>query len=276
MGMLDGKVALITGGGAGIGRGVARRFVREGAAVVIAEFDVAACAGVERELTEELGGRALVLKTDVGARAQIEAAVRAGVERFGGVDILVNNAFSLAPRVLLEHKTDAILDKTLKGGLWAAWWAMRAAKPSMVARGGGSVINFYSIEVQTAAWLDADYIVNKAALLGLTRSAAHEWGRFNIRVNAIAPAAMGQAFHRMAAEIPGYAEAAADRKPLRRNGDPEADIAPVALFLASDMARFVTGELIHVDGGLHMPGYDSRPPNLADLEAQGPQIASAG
>lgn len=269
MGLLDGKVALITGGGAGIGRGAARLFVREGAAVVIAELNDEACVQIRRELVEELGGRAVVVKTDVRNKAQVLAAVQTALDTFGGIDILINNAFSLNPRVLLEHKTDAMLDDMLHQGLWASWWAMQAARPSMVERGGGSIVNFYSIEVETAAWLDSDYIVNKSALLGLTRSAAHEWGRFNIRVNAIAPTATGAFFVKMAADNPGFAERSAQRKPLLRNGDPEEDIAPVLVFLASRMSRYVTGELIHVDGGLHMPGYDSRPPNLAELEAQG-------
>lgn len=269
MGLLDGKVALVTGGGAGIGRGIARRFVREGAAVVIAEFNEETGPAVLKELTDELGGRAAYVKTDVRDKAQVMAAVQTAVDEFGGLDILVNNAFMLTPKVLLEHKTDEMLDNTLHSALWAAWWAMQAARPLMTERGGGSIINFYSIDVEKAAWLNSDYNIVKSGLRGLTRSAAHEWGRFNIRANLIAPTAMGTFFQKMAAEHPGFEEAAAKRKPLLRNGDPEEDIAPVAVFLASEMSRYVTGELINVDGGLHMPGYDSRPPNLAEMEQQG-------
>jgi NAD(P)-dependent dehydrogenase (short-subunit alcohol dehydrogenase family) len=268
MGLLDGKVALITGGGAGIGRGVARRFVREGASVVIAEYNDEYAAQIEREL-KELGGRAVVVKTDVRVKEQVLAAVQACVDSFGGIDTVVNNAFTLSPKVLLEQKTDEMLDSTLHAGLWASWWSMQAARPLMIERGGGSVINFYSIDVETAAWLNSDYNITKSAIRGLTRSAANEWGRYNIRVNLIAPTAMGTVFHKLAAEWPGFAERAAERKPLGRNGDPEEDIAPVVVFLASEMSRYVTGELIHVDGGLHMPGYDSRPPNLEELMKQG-------
>jgi len=269
MGLLDGKVALVTGGGGGIGRGIARKFIREGATVVVAEFNDDYCASIKQELTEELGGRAEVIKADVRVKDQIQGAVERTVELFGGIDILVNNAFTLSPKVLLEQKTDNMLDATLHSGLWAGWWSMQAARPHMVARGGGSIINFYSIDVETAAWLNSDYNITKSALRGLTRSAAHEWGRFNIRVNLLSPAAMGTVFHRMAEAMPGFAEMAASRKPLLRNGDPEEDIAPVAVFLASEMSRFVTGEMINVDGGLHMPGYQSRPPNVAEMEQQG-------
>jgi 3-oxoacyl-[acyl-carrier protein] reductase len=265
MGLLDGKVAMITGGGAGIGRGVARQFVREGAHVMIAELNPEAGAAVAKELAEELGGQAETVVVDVGVKAEVEHAVAQTVSRFGGVDILVNNAFSPIPNVLLENKTDAMLEKALQVGMWASWWAMRACLPHFKARGGGKVINFYSIDAEVAAWLHSDYNINKSAIRGLTRSAANEWGRFNVNVNAIAPTAMGLSFQRMAAENPGFAEAAAKRKPLRRNGDPEFDIGPVAVFLASEMSRYVTGEIINVDGGLHLPGYASEPADLAAL-----------
>lgn len=261
MSLLKDKVAVITGAGGGIGRGVARCFAREGAAVLIAEIDEASGNAVEAEL-KALGGKALFLRTDVTRKDDVEAAVHAAAERFGGLDILVNNAFVPSPNVLLEDKTDEMFTQTLKSTLWASWWAMRAALPHMKARGGGRIVNFYSIDVDTGAWLHADYNSAKAGVLGLTRSAAAEWGRFNITVNAIAPTAMGATFHKLAAEIPGFAERSAAARPLGRSGDPEADIGPVVVFLASGMSRYVTGEAFHVDGGLHLPGYNSRPAHV--------------
>ncbi|WP_109526627.1 MULTISPECIES: SDR family NAD(P)-dependent oxidoreductase [Nocardia] len=260
MPLLEDKIALITGGGAGFGRGMVTRFAQEGARVLVAEYDAARCEALRHDY--EGDDRVHIVATDVREKDQVLAAVDAAVKTFGGLDILVNNAITLSPRLPLEQKTDEILDGTLHAGLWAAWWAMHAARPHLRARGGGSIINFSSIDVETGAWLNADYVVTKSAIMGLTRNAAHEWGRFGIRVNAIAPAGMGSQFMNYVEEIPGFAERSAALKPLGRNGDPEHDIAPVAVFLASEMSRYVTGELIHVDGGLHLPGYQSRPPDL--------------
>jgi 3-oxoacyl-[acyl-carrier protein] reductase len=261
MGLLEGKVGLITGAGGGIGRGVARRFAREGAAIVIAEIDTASGKEVAEECIA-LGARALFLRTDVTDKNSIEAAIQGAVEHFGGLDVLVNNAFVPTPNVRLEEKTDAMLESTLKSSVWATWWAMKAALPHMRKRGGGAIVNFYSIDVDIGAWLHADYNTAKAAILGLTRSAAAEWGRFNVRVNAIAPTAMGATFHKLCAENPGFAERSAAMRPLGRCGEPEADIGPAVVFLASEMSRYMTGEAIHVDGGLHLPGYNSRPGNV--------------
>ena len=261
MGLLKDKVALITGAGGGIGRGVAHSFAREGAAVVIAEINEGTGAQVAREI-EELGGRALFVRTDVMQKASVTGAIDAAVAHFGGLDILVNNAFVPTPNVRLEDKTDEMLEQTLTSTIKASWWAMQASLPHMRARGGGKIVNFYSIDVEIGAWLHADYNTAKGGIVGLTRSAAAEWGRFNITVNAVAPTAMGATFHKLAAENPGFAERSAAMRPLGRCGDPELDIGPVVVFLASDMSRYVTGEMLHVDGGLHLPGYNSRPADV--------------
>ncbi len=261
MAMLENKVALITGAGGGIGQGIARRFAREGACVIVAEIDETT-GRATAEQVNELGGKGLFVATDVTDKASVEAAVEAAVEHFGGLDILVNNAFVPSANVLLEDKTDEMLERTLTSTVKASWWAMRAALPHMKQRGGGKVINFCSIDVEVGAWLHADYNTAKAGVVGLTRSAAAEWGRFNITVNAIAPTAMGATFHKFAKENPGFAERAAAMRPMGRCGDPEHDIGPAALFLASDLSCYVTGETLHVDGGLHLPGYNSRPENV--------------
>ncbi|KAE8237052.1 hypothetical protein A4X13_0g8935, partial [Tilletia indica] len=130
MKLLQEQVALITGAGGGIGRGVALSFAKAGAAVLVAELDEASGKAVEQEL-QALGARALFVKTDVTRKADIETAIQLAVEQFGGLDILVNNAFAPTPNVLLEDKTDEMLARTLDSTLWAAWWSMRAALPHM-------------------------------------------------------------------------------------------------------------------------------------------------
>jgi len=262
------KVAIVTGGAKGLGYGISRCLAQAGAPLLITGRDGAAAETVAAEITQSFGVRAVGMSADMGVKTEVEAMIERAVSEFGGLDILVNNASQLSPNVLLEQKTDEMLQRTLEIGTWGSWWAMRAAFPHMKARGGGSIINFYSIDAQTGAWLHADYNMNKGAILGLTRTAAVEWGRFNIRTNAIAPTGMGQVFADLAENVPGFLEMATASNPLKRAGDPEKDIGPVVLFLASEMSRFVNGELINVDGGQHLPGYVSVPHNLAEMEAQ--------
>ncbi|PZU11221.1 MAG: short-chain dehydrogenase [Sphingobium sp.] len=267
-GLVKNKVAIVTGGAKGLGYGISRCLAEAGANLLITGRDGAAAEKVAAEITQSFGVRAVGMSADMGVKAEVEAMIERAVSEFGGLDILVNNASQLSPNVLLEQKTDEMLQRTLEIGTWGSWWAMRAAFPHMKARGGGSIVNFYSIDAQTGAWLHADYNMNKGAILGLTRTAAVEWGRFNIRTNAIAPTGMGQVFAELAETVPGFLEMATASNPLKRAGDPEKDIGPVVLFLASEMSRFVNGELINVDGGQHLPGYVSVPHNLAEMEAQ--------
>ena len=267
-GLVKDKVAIVTGGAKGLGYGISRCLAQAGAHLLITGRDGAAAETVAADITQSFGVRAVGMSADMGVKTEVEAMIERAVGEFGGLDILVNNASQLSPNVLLEQKTDEMLQRTLEIGTWGSWWAMRAAFPHMKARGGGSIINCYSIDAQTGAWLHADYNMNKGAILGLTRTAAVEWGRFNIRTNAIAPTGMGQVFADLAQNVPGFLEMATASNPLKRAGDPEKDIGPVVLFLASEMSRFVNGELINVDGGQHLPGYVSVPHNLAEMEAQ--------
>jgi NAD(P)-dependent dehydrogenase (short-subunit alcohol dehydrogenase family) len=263
MGLIEGKIAIVTGGGQGIGRGIVRCFAKNGAKLVIAEISAEHGQAAADELNALAPGCAAFVQTDVSDKQQVARAVAAAVGMFGGLDIVVNNASALTPNVLLEDKTDEMLARTMGAGAWGTWWFMHAALPHMKARGGGAFINFYSIDAEAAAWLHADYNMSKSAIQGLSRSAAVEWGRFGIRTNVIAPAAAGTVFEAREREHPGFGAMAARGNPLGRVGDPEADIAPVVLFLASGMARYVNGETIHVDGGQHLPRYDSRPTDLA-------------
>lgn len=268
-GLLQDKVAIVTGGAKGLGYGISRRMAREGASLLITGRDGAATEKVAKEIRDEFGTGAVGISADMGEKDEVVGMVDRAVSEFGGLDTLVLNASLLSPNILLEQKTDEMLDRTLKIGTWGTWWAMKAAFPHMKARGGGSIVNFYSIDAQTGAWLHSDYNMNKGAILGLTRSAAVEWGRFNIRTNAIAPTGMGQVFADLVDKVPGFLDMATASNPLKRAGDPENDIGPVVVFLASELSRFVNGELINVDGGQHLPGYVSVPHNLEEMEAEG-------
>jgi 3-oxoacyl-[acyl-carrier protein] reductase len=262
MNRLEGKVAVITGAGKGIGRAVARRFVQEGARVVVAELDSVAGKQVVDELAA-LGGEGVFVETDVAAKSDIERAITTARDAFGALDILVNNAIALSPDVVLEDKTDEMLARTLDIALWSVWWGMRSAFPHFLARGGGRIINFYSIDADNGNWLHADYNTAKGAVQALTRTGAFQWARHNILVNAIAPIAASATFAEMVARDPAFGERADRVVPLGRMGDPEADIAPVAAFLASEEARYITGATIPVDGGLHIPRVDTRPPEIS-------------
>lgn len=251
-GRLVGRVALVTGAGRGVGRGIARRLAREGAAVVVADIDVASGEAVAAEIGDGLGAEGLFVPTDVSRRDEVEAMVAATVDRFGGLDVLVNNAQWVSDKVPLEQKTDEMLAGTLDSGLWATFWGMQAALPHLRARGGGRVINLCSLIGRTGQPGYADYAATKQAIEGLTRVAANEWARHGILVNAIAPVARTPAVDRYAADHPEAVRAAEQANPLGRLGDPEQDIGGVALFLASDDARYVTGTTIYADGGAHL------------------------
>jgi 3-oxoacyl-[acyl-carrier protein] reductase len=267
--LLKGKVAIVTGGAKGLGHGISRAMAKEGASLLITGRDGPATEKVAAEIRDEFGAKAIGMSADMGVKADVEAMVARAVDEFGGLDILVNNASLLSDNVLLEHKTDEMLKRTLDIGIWGCWWGMRAALPHMKKRGGGSIINFHSIDAQTGAWLHSDYNINKMGIMGLTRSAAVEWGRFNIRCNAIAPTGLGQVFAELVETVPGFLDAVTANNPLKRAGDPEKDIGPVIVFLASEMSAFITGEMINVDGGQNLPGYVSVPHNLEELEKGG-------
>jgi NAD(P)-dependent dehydrogenase (short-subunit alcohol dehydrogenase family) len=247
MGRLDGKVAVVTGGARGIGRGICRRFGREGASVLVADVAEEEGAQVADDVSE-LGGKGFFLRTDVMQRAQVEAMIATAKDHFGSVDILVNDAIALSPHVELEAKTDEMFDFMITVGLSATRWAMQAAYPVMKANGGGRIINLYSADADIGQWLHADYNATKGAIKALTVSAAAEWGRFNILCNMVAPAAAGTVFHELVKKIPELAEIGKSH-PLGRIGDPETDVAPVVLFLSTEDSQYVNGQTIYVDGG---------------------------
>jgi len=247
-GRLAGKVAIVTGAGQGIGVAVATVFAREGAQVCVAELRAERGERTAAAIVSA-GGDAFAVVADVGREADVRAMVDATLDRFGGVDVLVNNAQGFGPRTPLADIPEEQLDRVWTSGVKGTWWAMRAVRPSMAARGGGRIVNFVSLAAERGDAGLGDYSATKAGIVALSRTAAREWGADGITVNCVAPAAWTKRGQDWAGRDPGaYARAMAAR-PIGRLGDPETDIAPVVLFLASDDSRFVTGEVLHVDGG---------------------------
>jgi NAD(P)-dependent dehydrogenase (short-subunit alcohol dehydrogenase family) len=239
---------------------VARRYVTEGAAVVVAERNPETGAAVERELRDELGGRARFVPTDVLDADQLDQMVHRTVEEFGRVDILVNNAYVAGAPDRLERKPAEDLDLAFRGGPLHTYRAMQAVFPFLKEQRWGRIVNFVSLNGVNAHMYSTDYNAAKEAIRAITRTAAREWARHNILVNAIAPAAASPAYVAFAEAAPENAKQMLQQNPLGRMGDPEHDIGGVALFFASDDSDYVTGNTIFADGGGHINGVQWDPP----------------
>jgi len=252
MGRLQDRVAVVTGAGDGIGAAIARRYAAEGAKVVIAELDEERGAAMAEELGH--GTDARFVRTDVGRKEDNQAMIQAALDAWGRLDILVNNAWGGGAITRVELKTDALIEHGLAIGFRGPLWAMQAAFPIMKARGYGRVINICSLNGVNAHMGTVEYNSAKEALRAATRTAAREWAATGVVCNIICPAAKSAAFHRVMAEHPELIAAADAANPMGRIGDPYDDISPVALFLASEDCRYLTGNTLFVDGGSHING----------------------
>lgn len=242
---LKDKVALITGAGQGIGKLTAMTFAREGARVVVADINMTSAQATATAI-EQADGRAKAVFLDVSRPESVDAAFQSLSNWADGLDILVNNAGitrDARMQKMSEEQFDAVIAVNLKG----VWLCAKAAVPSMVARGGGSIINAASIVGLYGNFGQTNYVAAKSGVIGMTKTWARELGPSGIRVNAIAP---GFISTDMIATVPEkVVESMRERTPLRRLGRAE-DIANAYLFLASDEASFITGVVLSVDGGL--------------------------
>jgi NAD(P)-dependent dehydrogenase (short-subunit alcohol dehydrogenase family) len=245
---LAGKRALVTGAAQGIGRAIALAFVREGASVGVADLVPEGAASTLAAI-KELGGRGLAIPGDVGELEDCERMVAETAASLGGLDIVVNAAAwaEVGPRV--SDVSEELYARTMDVCLGSVFRICRAAYPHLKASGAGSVINFASSAGSEGMAGNAAYAAAKEGIRGLSRSLALEWGRDAIRVNMIRPIALSPSMAGWAEAYPKVAASQAAMIPLRRFGDCDADVAPVAVFLASDEARYLTAVTLPVDGG---------------------------
>lgn len=252
---LAGKVAMITGAGAGIGRSVALRLAEAGCAVGLFDLDRAGVTATQHKIVA-LGGRAAVAVGDVSSRADVNAAHRLIADTLGAVDILVNNAGILTTNAFLEVSEDQ-WRKTFAINLDGAFFCCQAVLGGMVERQSGCIVNMSSWTGKQGVANHAAYGATKAGLINLTQSLATEFGPYGIRIHAVCPGIIVETDMRTAAEelnhIQGLpnVETRVQAVPLRRGGLPQ-EIADVVAFLTSDAAAYMTGQAINVTGGLWM------------------------
>jgi len=244
---LSGKVAVITGSSRGIGRAIAVDCAKMGAKVVVSSRKIDACKAVVDEI-KAAGGEATAIACNVGRKLDLESLVARAMAEYGRIDILVPNAAINPAFGPSADVTDEIWNKVLTSNLTATHWLCNMVLPGMAERGGGAIVVISSIAAVFGNAKLGIYAISKAAEAQLVRNLAVEWGPRNIRVNAIGPSVIRTDFAKALYENPKAAEAVSNRTCLKRIGDPE-DVSGVAVFLASDAARYVTGQLLLVDGG---------------------------
>ena len=253
---IEGRAAIVTGGADGIGEGTVRRLAAEGAKVLLADMDEER----GRAVADDIGSSVIFHAADMTDKAAVEGMVATAIEQFGTLDILINNAWGGSGIRRIEFTTDDEIGHGITLALNAAVWAMRAAFPQMKAKQYGRIVNIASLNGMNAHPGSTPYNVGKEALRAYSRTAAREWAMHNITCNIVCPAAASAAYRRFREMAPEMADAVALANPMQRMGDAEKDVAPVIAFLASEEARYMTGNTVHVDGGGHINGVPWLPP----------------
>ena len=240
MGLLESKIAVITGGGRGIGKATAQLFTNEGATVVIAEFDEVSGQSTANELGAHF------IKTDISNEESVNALFNIVSSEFGKLDILVNNAGILADSTLKKLDSDSF-DNVINVNLRGVYLCGRAAADIMIEQRSGVILNASSVVAHHGNFGQTNYVASKAGVIGITKVWARELGKDGIRVNAVAP---GFIQTNMTAGMPEkVVNMMGEKVPLKRWGQPE-DVANAYIFLASDEASYITGAVLNVDGGV--------------------------
>jgi NAD(P)-dependent dehydrogenase (short-subunit alcohol dehydrogenase family) len=243
---LEGKVAIVTGASRGIGEAIAHTFAAHGANVVVASRKI---EGV-RAVADAIGERAFAVAAHTGHEAQCEALVRAAIERFGRVDVLVNNAATNPYFGPMIDTDGGAWMKTFEVNLQGYFWMAREVARHLRGRGaGGSIVNVASVAGLEAAPMQGVYGATKAAVVSMTKTLAYELGGSNIRVNALAPGLIETRLSAAIVQNDAIVAEVLRKTPLGRYGQPD-EIAGGALFLASDAASFMTGQVMVIDGGM--------------------------
>jgi len=243
---VDGRVVIVTGSGQGVGRGMANHLAKAGATVVIADYQPEKARRTRDEL-QALGATALAVDVDIRDPQSIDAMVGRVVDELDRVDAVINNAQTFRPNAPMAVVDAGDVDVFYQSGVLGTLRAMQAVYPHMRDAGWGRIVNFASSMGRVGGEGFGAYNASKEAIRALTRTAAREWAKDGIVVNAIAPAAAPP--RAVGSE---HYEAFMRACPAGRNGDPELDIGPVALFLCSDACRFLTGQTFMVDGGTYL------------------------
>jgi dehydrogenase/reductase SDR family member 4 len=243
---LTGKVALVTGGGKGIGRSIALGLAQCGAKVVVAARTAAEIDAVADEIRSS-GGEAVAQVTDITVSDQIDAVVEAALNSFGGINILVNNAARSFFRPLMDLREDGF-DKIFDTNVKGTFLLSRSVAKVMMGKGGGRIVNITTVGAVRGGAMMGVYHASKAAVKMLTMCMAVEWAPFNILVNAVGPGLTRTHFSQPIWANPEIERQLVTRVPMARLAEPE-DIVGAVLFLCSDAARFITGQSLYVDGG---------------------------